>query len=175
MADPSNLIAFAILCALRVRAEEMMMVEEFGDEYAGVLGTDEASHSWRLVDNTYRLPGATRHLAGSSASYRRVGLKLSRYDVRVDHRRRRVIQFKGIEPDFAFPWFHFCGSGVLPTRALLETVIALFRATMADPTSAFSTNAASHQPDFTGTSQCVRWGWGCARYGFRRRLDQPRG
>jgi protein-S-isoprenylcysteine O-methyltransferase Ste14 len=28
------LIAFAILCALRVRAEERMMVEEFGDAYA---------------------------------------------------------------------------------------------------------------------------------------------
>ena len=47
-----------------------------------VLGTDKASHSWRLVDNTYRLPGAVRHLASSSASCRRsVGLKLSRYDV----------------------------------------------------------------------------------------------
>ena len=34
VAGPSNLIAFAILCALRVRAEERMMVEEFGDEYA---------------------------------------------------------------------------------------------------------------------------------------------
>jgi protein-S-isoprenylcysteine O-methyltransferase Ste14 len=34
VAGPSNLIAFAILCALRVRAEEKMMVEEFGDEYA---------------------------------------------------------------------------------------------------------------------------------------------
>src|ERR1700685_2472626 len=33
VAGPSNLIAFAILCALRVRAEERMMVEEFGDEY----------------------------------------------------------------------------------------------------------------------------------------------
>ena len=28
------MIAFAILCALRIRAEERMMVEEFGDEYA---------------------------------------------------------------------------------------------------------------------------------------------
>src|SRR6266853_5401877 len=34
VAGPSNLIAFAILLALRVRAEERMMVEEFGDEYA---------------------------------------------------------------------------------------------------------------------------------------------
>ena len=34
VAGPSNLIAFAILCAFRVRAEERMMVEEFGDEYA---------------------------------------------------------------------------------------------------------------------------------------------
>ena len=34
VAGPSNLIAFAILCALRIRAEERMMVEEFGDEYA---------------------------------------------------------------------------------------------------------------------------------------------
>ena len=34
VAGPSNLIAFAILCALRVHAEERMMVEQFGDEYA---------------------------------------------------------------------------------------------------------------------------------------------
>ena len=34
VAGPSNLIAFAILCALRVHAEEKMMVEKFGDEYA---------------------------------------------------------------------------------------------------------------------------------------------
>src|SRR4249920_2341051 len=34
VAGPSNLIALAILCALRIRAEERMMVEEFGDEYA---------------------------------------------------------------------------------------------------------------------------------------------
>jgi protein-S-isoprenylcysteine O-methyltransferase Ste14 len=33
VAGPSNLVAFAILCALRVRPEERMMVEEFGDEY----------------------------------------------------------------------------------------------------------------------------------------------
>ena len=34
VAGPSNLIAFAILLALRVNAEERMMVREFGDEYA---------------------------------------------------------------------------------------------------------------------------------------------
>ncbi len=34
VAGPSNFIAFAILYALRVRPEERMMVEEFGDEYA---------------------------------------------------------------------------------------------------------------------------------------------
>jgi protein-S-isoprenylcysteine O-methyltransferase Ste14 len=32
-AGPSNLIAFAILLALRLRAEERMMVEEFGAQY----------------------------------------------------------------------------------------------------------------------------------------------
>jgi protein-S-isoprenylcysteine O-methyltransferase Ste14 len=31
---PSNLVALAILFALRVGAEETMMVETFGDEYA---------------------------------------------------------------------------------------------------------------------------------------------
>ena len=34
VAGPSNLIAFAILLALRVQAEERMMVREFGEEYA---------------------------------------------------------------------------------------------------------------------------------------------
>ena len=34
VAGPSNLIAFAILLTLRVHAEERMMVEKFGDEYA---------------------------------------------------------------------------------------------------------------------------------------------
>jgi protein-S-isoprenylcysteine O-methyltransferase Ste14 len=34
VAGQSNLIAFAILFSLRVRAEERMMVEGFGDEYA---------------------------------------------------------------------------------------------------------------------------------------------
>jgi protein-S-isoprenylcysteine O-methyltransferase Ste14 len=34
VAGPSNLIAFAVLFAFRVCAEERMMVEEFGEEYA---------------------------------------------------------------------------------------------------------------------------------------------
>ena len=34
VAGPSNLISFGILLALRVHAEERMMVKEFGDEYA---------------------------------------------------------------------------------------------------------------------------------------------
>ena len=34
VAGPSNLVAFAILFALRIRAEERMMVEGFGAEYA---------------------------------------------------------------------------------------------------------------------------------------------
>src|SRR5207249_3255776 len=34
VAGPSNLIAFAILFALRVRAEERMMIEGFGAEYS---------------------------------------------------------------------------------------------------------------------------------------------
>ena len=34
VAGPSNLVAFAVLFALRVRAEERMMDERFGDEYA---------------------------------------------------------------------------------------------------------------------------------------------
>ncbi len=34
------------------------MVEEFGDEYAAYIGTDEASYSWRLVDNTSWLTDA---------------------------------------------------------------------------------------------------------------------
>jgi protein-S-isoprenylcysteine O-methyltransferase Ste14 len=33
VAGPSNLIAFTILFGLRVRAEEKMMADEFGDEY----------------------------------------------------------------------------------------------------------------------------------------------
>jgi protein-S-isoprenylcysteine O-methyltransferase Ste14 len=34
VAGPSNLLAFAVLLALRIRAEERMMEERFGDEYA---------------------------------------------------------------------------------------------------------------------------------------------
>ena len=34
VAGPSNLLAFAVLLALRIRAEERMMGERFGDEYA---------------------------------------------------------------------------------------------------------------------------------------------
>jgi protein-S-isoprenylcysteine O-methyltransferase Ste14 len=34
VAGPSNLIAFAILFALRLRPEERMMAEEFSGEYA---------------------------------------------------------------------------------------------------------------------------------------------
>ncbi len=34
VAGPANLIAFAILLALRLRAEEKMMLEGFGDQYA---------------------------------------------------------------------------------------------------------------------------------------------
>ena len=34
VAGPLNLIAFAVLFALRARAEEKMMVQQFGDEYA---------------------------------------------------------------------------------------------------------------------------------------------
>ena len=37
VAGPSNLVAFAVLFALRVRAEEKMMVEQFGDEYAAYM------------------------------------------------------------------------------------------------------------------------------------------
>jgi protein-S-isoprenylcysteine O-methyltransferase Ste14 len=34
VAGPANLIAFAVLLALRMRAEEKMMADEFGAEYA---------------------------------------------------------------------------------------------------------------------------------------------
>ena len=34
VAGPSNLIAFPLVFALRVRGEEKMMVQQFGDEYA---------------------------------------------------------------------------------------------------------------------------------------------
>jgi protein-S-isoprenylcysteine O-methyltransferase Ste14 len=33
VAGPSNLVAFAVLFALRVRSEERMMLEQFGDQY----------------------------------------------------------------------------------------------------------------------------------------------
>ena len=33
VAGPSNLVAFTVLFALRVRAEEKMMADEFGDAY----------------------------------------------------------------------------------------------------------------------------------------------
>jgi protein-S-isoprenylcysteine O-methyltransferase Ste14 len=44
VAGPSNLLALAILLALRVRAEEEMMVQQFGDEYA-----DYTARTNRLV------------------------------------------------------------------------------------------------------------------------------
>jgi len=37
VAGPSNLAAFAVLFALRVRAEERMMLEQFGDEYTAYM------------------------------------------------------------------------------------------------------------------------------------------
>jgi len=37
VAGPSNLVAFAVLFALRVRAEERMMREQFGDEYTAYM------------------------------------------------------------------------------------------------------------------------------------------
>ena len=37
VAGPSYLLLLAILCAFRVRAEEKMMLETFGDEYAAYL------------------------------------------------------------------------------------------------------------------------------------------
>src|SRR5204862_2610519 len=37
VAGPSNVVAFTVLFALRVRAEEKMMVEQFGDEYAAYM------------------------------------------------------------------------------------------------------------------------------------------
>ena len=38
VAGPANLIAFAVLFALRVGAEEKMMVQHFGDEYVAYMG-----------------------------------------------------------------------------------------------------------------------------------------
>jgi protein-S-isoprenylcysteine O-methyltransferase Ste14 len=37
VAGPSNLVAFAVLFALRIRAEESMMLEQFGDEYTAYM------------------------------------------------------------------------------------------------------------------------------------------
>src|SRR5213594_3382197 len=37
VAGPSNVVAFAVLFALRVRPEERMMLEQFGDEYAAYM------------------------------------------------------------------------------------------------------------------------------------------
>jgi protein-S-isoprenylcysteine O-methyltransferase Ste14 len=48
VAGPSNLVAFAILFALRVRPEEQMMVDEFGDEYAAY-----AARTKRLVPGVW--------------------------------------------------------------------------------------------------------------------------
>ena len=48
VAGPSNLVAFAILCALRIRPEERMMVEEFGDEY-----TAYAARTKRLIPGVW--------------------------------------------------------------------------------------------------------------------------
>ena len=48
VAGPSNLIAFAILFALRVRPEERMMVAEFGDEYIAY-----ATETKRLVPGVW--------------------------------------------------------------------------------------------------------------------------
>ena len=48
VAGPSNVIAFAVLVALRVRAEERMMVQQFGDEYAAY-----AARTKRLVPRVW--------------------------------------------------------------------------------------------------------------------------
>src|SRR6185503_18511183 len=37
VAGPANLVAFAVLFALRVRQEERMMLEQFGDEYTAYM------------------------------------------------------------------------------------------------------------------------------------------
>ena len=39
VAGPSYLVTFGILFAFRVRDEERMMLEEFGDEYAAYMAT----------------------------------------------------------------------------------------------------------------------------------------
>ncbi len=48
IAGPSNLVAFAILFSLRVHAEEQMMSEAFGDEYAAY-----AARTKRLVPGVW--------------------------------------------------------------------------------------------------------------------------
>jgi len=48
VAGPSNVIAFALLVALRVGAEEKMMVQQFGDEYAAY-----ATRTKRLVPRVW--------------------------------------------------------------------------------------------------------------------------
>jgi len=48
VAGPSNIVAFAILFALRVRAEEQMMSDAFGDEYAAY-----AARTKRLVPGVW--------------------------------------------------------------------------------------------------------------------------
>ena len=41
VAGPSNLVAFAVLFTLRVRPEERMMLEQFGDEYTAYMARTE--------------------------------------------------------------------------------------------------------------------------------------
>ena len=48
VAGPSNCVAFAILVSLRVHAEEQMMSEAFGDEYAAY-----AARTKRLVPGVW--------------------------------------------------------------------------------------------------------------------------
>ena len=48
VAGPSNVIAFAILLALRVEAEERMMQGEFGDQYAAY-----AARTKRLIPGVW--------------------------------------------------------------------------------------------------------------------------
>jgi len=48
VAGPSNVVAFAILVSLRVHAEEQMMREAFGDEYAAY-----AARTKRLVPGVW--------------------------------------------------------------------------------------------------------------------------
>jgi protein-S-isoprenylcysteine O-methyltransferase Ste14 len=48
VAGPSNVVAFAILVSLRVHAEEQMMSEAFGDEYAAY-----AARTKRLVPGVW--------------------------------------------------------------------------------------------------------------------------